>query len=242
MISLAKSRSLNYYFDRVLFTKAFPLLSVLLAAYHSSEVKPKVNHKFFHGRVITTDRTVLSTLLLAACFLAGAFAGNRFAGSQMVCDNYELQEYLTSFTVLLETGELSAASFQATLFSYCKYPALLFLLGFVSFGAFCIPVVLFYQGFSVSFAVSAFIYAAGEHSVALAVLLFGLRWLLVLPCCFFLASYSMQSSSQIFQQGKKQGSIPYAYPILRFVFCLLLMMIGTFVEYIFLPKWICMIL
>lgn len=201
-----------------------------------------MNHKFFHGRVISAEQSTISTLLLAACFLAGAFVGNRFAGSQIVCSNHELHAYLTSFTVLLETGALSGASLSATLFSYCKYPSLLFFLGFVSFGAFCIPLVLFYQGFSVSFAVSAFLYAAGEHSVALAVLLFGFRWFLVLPCCFFLASHSMQSSIRISRQEKKQGNISYAYPIFRFAFCIMLLIIGAFLEYIFLPKWICIIL
>ena len=109
-----------------------------------------MNHKFFHGRVISAEQSTISTLLLAACFLAGAFVGNRFAGSQIVYSNHELHTYLSSFTVLLENGALSGASLSATLFSYCKYPSLLFFLGFVSFGAFCIPLVLFYQGFSVS--------------------------------------------------------------------------------------------
>ena len=200
-----------------------------------------MNHNFFHGRVILADRSIFSTLLLAACFLAGALAGNRFAGSQIVCSNQELQTYLSSFLALLKSSEMTPAPFSTTLFSYCKYPVLLFSLGFVSFGAFCIPLVLFYQGFSVSFAVSAFLYATDGHSVALAALLFGLRWMLVLPCCFFLADGAMRTSVQIRRQEKKQRSTLFSYPIFRFAFCILVLIVGAFLEHMFLPKWLCMI-
>lgn len=92
----------------------------------------------------------------------------------------ELQEFLSSFLMLVRSGQLEPASFGAALFSYFKYPILVFGLSFLTIGIFLIPIVTFYQGFMFSFAVSAFLYTAGEHGLVLALLLFGLG---VLWCC-----------------------------------------------------------
>ena len=64
-------------------------------------------------------------------------------------------DFLSSFLTLVRSGQLEPASFGAALFSYFKYPIVVFGLSFLTIGIFFIPIVTFYQGFMFSFAVSA---------------------------------------------------------------------------------------
>ena len=131
----------------------------------------------------------------------------------------------------------------ASLISYCKYPVLIFVLGCVAPGRAFFPILFFYQGFSASFAVSAFLYAAGEHGILLAFLLFGLRWALVLPCCFFLAAGAVSAPSP--PPHRRHEAHPAApeglYRVSRFAFCILLLGVGAFFEHLFLPEWLCIV-
>ena len=110
-------------------------------------------------------------------------------------------------------------------------------------GAGLFPILFFYQGFSASFAVSAFLYAAGEHGILLAFLLFGLRWALVLPCCFFLAAGAVSAPSP--PPHRRHEAHPAApeglYRVSRFAFCILLLGVGAFFEHLFLPEWLCIV-
>lgn len=201
-----------------------------------------MNNKFLHGRVVIADRSTFFLLLLSVCFLAGALIGHRFAYTQAVCSDAGLQAYLASFFSLLERGDLPGAPFGASLISYCKYPVLIFVLGYFAPGRAFFPILFFYQGFSASFAVSAFLYAAGEHGVLLAFLLFGLRWALVLPCCFFLAAGAVSAPAPPPRRRETHPAAPEGlYRVSRFAFCILLLGVGAFFEHLFLPEWLCIV-
>lgn len=197
-----------------------------------------MRRRFFHGRVILSDQDSFSMLLLALCFLLGAFAGNGAAGLDAVYRSDELQTYLASFFSLLQSHALVSASLGYTFFSYQKYPVLVFVLGFSSFGLLLIPVVTFYQGFALSFAVSAFLYAGPENSFMIALLLFGLRCLVVLPCYFLLANDAMAfcvARTHSRRRKEKETACPRR-DIMRFAFCIILLSAGAILEHAFLPK------
>ena len=174
------------------------------------------------------------TLFLASCFFFGALLGNRVAGMEEVYSSAELQDFLSSFLTLVRSGQLEPASFGAALFSYFKYPIVVFGLSFLTIGIFFIPIVTFYQGFMFSFAVSAFLYAAGEHGLVLALLLFGLRCIVVLPCYFWLASSGMALSvgpgtgNKTRLGSERAGSDT----VWRFIFCSLILFAGAAFEHL----------
>lgn len=198
------------------------------------EVKSPVKRGTFHGRVILADRSFLLTLFLASCFFFGALLGNRVAGMEEVYSSAELQDFLSSFLTLVRSGQLEPASFGAALFSYFKYPIVVFGLSFLTIGIFFIPIVTFYQGFMFSFAVSAFLYAAGEHGLVLALLLFGLRCIVVLPCYFWLASSGMAlavgpgTGNKTRLGSERAGSDT----VWRFIFCSLILFAGAAFEHL----------
>lgn len=199
-----------------------------------------MSRKVFHGRVVLADSSVVVMLLLAGCFLLGALAGHHAAGQQAVYQSTELQEFFCSFLLLLQEGKIENAPFGYTLFSYCKYPIVLFCLGLVPVGVFLIPAFVAYQGFMTSFAVSAVLYAAGEHSVFLAVLFFGLRCLVTLPCCFFLANAGMASAAKRLNKrnGRHAEPVRMEYTVLRFAVCILILFTGALLEHLFLVEWL----
>ncbi len=144
----------------------------------------------FHGRVILADRSFCSRFF-GQLFFFGALLGNRVAGMEEVYRSAELQEFLSSFLMLVRSGQLEPASFGAALFSYFKYPILVFGLSFFDDRYLSHTDRYFYQGFMFSFAVSAFYILQGSmawywHCCCLA---FGVLW-----CCrviFWLASSGM---------------------------------------------------
>lgn len=197
----------------------------------------QVSRRFFHGRVVLTDHSTLMLFFLSGCFLLGALLGHCAAGTESVLQNRELQDYLASFVSMIQRHELVRSSMGYTLFSYCKYPILIFAFGFTSFGIFLIPAVTVYQGFAISFAVSAFLYTAPEYGFLLALLLFGLRYAVVLPCFFLLARDAVASSAKLpaRRQGKNDGGSITEYAVLRFALCMLFLFVGAFLEHTFLP-------
>ena len=85
-----------------------------------------------------------------------------------------------------------------------------------------------------SFAVSAFLYTEGEHGLVLALLLFGLRCIVVLPCYFWLASSGMAlavgpgSGSKARPVDERAGSDA----VWRFIFCSLILFAGAAFEHL----------
>lgn len=195
-----------------------------------------LNCGLFHGQVVASGRRTWILPLLGGFFLLGALLGNAAATQTLSADGTELQQYLSAFFALLDKGEAVQVSLCADIVSYCKYPLSFFALGFLGVGVLAIPAVLFYQGFSLSFAVSAFLCVAGEQGIVWALLLFGFRSFFVLPCSFLAASDAMGASLRRFRQQKMEKSSGRELPVLgRFICCAVLLLAGALLEYLLLP-------
>ena len=189
------------------------------------------------------DSSVVILFFLALCFLLGALAGHAFAGCRQVSRNAELASYLQSFLILLQNQEISAPSMGHALFSYCKYPLIVFLLSYTAFGVLLVPAVTFYQGFATSFAVSVLIYTVSEHGFLLALLLFGVRCLVVLPCYFFLAGSAFSAAAERMSgEGAKKEGAGEKYVLVRFLLCMMILAAGALLEHLFLAELLCAVL
>ncbi len=196
-----------------------------------------MSYRFFHRRVFRPDHSTWVLPVLASCFLLGIVIGHIFAGFESVCQSRILQNYISSFWLLLQNGQVEAASIGYTFFSYCKYSILVFLIGFTVIGCGIVPAITFYQGFALSFAVSVMMYSS-ENGFFLAAALFGIRCLFVLPCYFVVAHDSLGYSIYLRNRKlhKQQSSVKKKHTILHFIICVVILFAGAFFEHMFLIK------
>ena len=152
-------------------------------------------------------------LMLAAFFLGGVFLGQVLAGHVPDSTGVELKNYLSGFLQIDSTGELNARTALSVLVIYFRYPLLAFLLGFASVGILLLPCVTAAYGFFLSFSVCCFTAAFGGEGVLLALVVFGLRCLVTLPCFFLLAVPSWGTSSALaavsFGRGRRTAPVVY---------------------------------
>lgn len=195
-----------------------------------------MSRRFFHGQVVIAERAAFILPLLAGCFFLGALFGNAAAEREMIAAEQEVQQYLSSFFSLLQGKELERTSLLADVFFYWKYPLLLFFFGFFGFGVAAIPAVLFYQGFSLSFAVSAVLGTFGEKGILWALLLFGFRYLFVLPCAFLVARDALGASWHRLRRRNEKNQPLVQDIVLRFFLCIVLLFMGAALEHAFLPE------
>lgn len=97
-------------------------------------------------RLGSADPSLLRGLLLALLFLAGALAGHLYAG---ICGEEAqgaLDQYLTDYCAVYDTGS-AAASLLSCVVMYFGYGLALFLLGFSSAGVALIPALSGLFGF-----------------------------------------------------------------------------------------------
>lgn len=110
---------------------------------------------------------------------------------------------------------------------YFRNPLLAAALGFCSFGAWAIPVLLLAQGFSFAFAASSLAASLGNSVVVLA--LFGLRYLLVIASTLLLSHGSFERVIG----AKDRDSKNMARVALV---CLILLLLGVVLELAVVPK------
>ena len=188
-----------------------------------------MNNKFFHGRVVIADRSTFFLLLLSVCFLAGALIGHRFAYTQAVCSDAGLQGLSGLF--FLPAGARRSAGRALWRFAdlLLQIPCLDFLSLAVSRRGEPFSDTLFYQGFSASFAVSAPHTPQGSTASSWPFLLFGLRWALVLPCCFSWRRRRIRTLTAAAPPPRGASAAPEGlYRVSRFAFCILLLGVGAF--------------
>lgn len=137
----------------------------------------------------------LSVLLcLTACFAAGVLAGCFFAGVLGAEAQRHLCAYLGDYFAGLRDGELVAPSLFSTVWELCRWPLLVFVLGFTALGAVGVPVVFLVRGFLLSYSVSVFVRLFGVAGLAAAATVFGVCALFVLPVLFVLGADAMGSA------------------------------------------------
>lgn len=181
--------------------------------------------------------------LLMVCFffLLGVSLSRALRGLVGQDEDLLLREYLLQYAGLMLQDEESAASILTVLWTYFRYPLLLFLAGLTAMGVVAIPLLWIVQGCSLAFSVACFTSAMGRSGVLLALVTFGVRSLFVLPCGLLLSLWSLDGALQRFrergqrQRGKKKGPGSSQH-YLRCAVCFAVILIGVIVELSLVPK------
>ena len=139
--------------------------------------------------------TVLGLFFL--CFLLGLYLGRAASVSRIAEVSPELRQYLQGYVQTAPTVSFTAKHILQSLLVYFRYPLLVFALGFASFGVLMIPFLAVLLSFSFSYSVCCFAASFGEKGMLLALALFGLRYLLTLPCFLVLAVQALRSSVEL---------------------------------------------
>ena len=152
------------------------------------------------------DPEILQILLLGGSFLLGLIVGP-VLGKRVLADQAgELGDYLQLY-LSLEQNEVS--SFLRYLFLYFCYPALAVLAGMLPLGRIFLSLLSFAQGFFLSYAAACFASLLGRQGILLAMVGFGLRVFVTLPCFFYLAlRVSRTASGQRRGKGKSKSLLP----------------------------------
>lgn len=168
-----------------------------------------------HTRGIQSS-TLPRLLLLALFFVGGVLLGQMLAERVPGGTGNELHRYLADFVQLGgQEPSIPKAAF-STLLVYYRYPLLAFLLGFASVGIVLLPFAACACGFFLSFSVCCFTAAFGGNGVLLALSIFGLRCLIMLPCFFLLAVPAWGTSASLaaisFGRGRRTAPVLYGKP------------------------------
>lgn len=152
-------------------------------------------------------------LILAVFYLLGVLGGQAAASLVSPELQAELDRYLTDFFRLDQERISVAESAWNTLLLYTRYPFMAFFLGFASAGAVLLPCLALLFGLGLSFSVSCFTAAFGTAGMQLALISFGLRVLVTLPCFFWVAVPAWEASFRLFTLsfGRGRRSAPVLY-------------------------------
>ena len=144
------------------------------------------------------EKSSLTTLgLFFLCFLLGLYLGRAASVSRIAEVSPQLRQYLEGYIQTAPTVSFTGKHLLQSLLVYFRYPLLVFALGFASFGVLMIPVLATLLSFSFSYAVCCFTASFGAKGTLLSLALFGLRYLLTLPCFLVLAVQAFRSSLEL---------------------------------------------
>ena len=190
-------------------------------------------------RLGSADPSLLRGLLLALLFLAGALAGHLYAGTCGEEAPGALDQYLTDYCAVYDTGS-AAASLLSCVVMYFGYGLALFLLGFSSAGVALIPALSGLFGFLTMYTVSCFVRCYGRSGVLLAMGVLLVRLVFTLPCFLALAGAAWPLSIELFTlsfgRGKRSAPVLYGSRyFLLFVLCAVILAAGVCCERLITP-------
>ena len=190
-------------------------------------------------RLGSADPSLLRGLLLALLFLAGALAGHLYAGTCGEEAQGALDQYLTDYCAVYDTGS-AAASLLSCVVMYFGYGLALFLLGFSSAGVALIPALSGLFGFLTMYTVSCFVRCYGRSGVLLAMGVLLVRLVFTLPCFLALAGAAWPLSIELFTlsfgRGKRSAPVLYGSRyFLLFVLCAVILAVGVCCERLITP-------
>ena len=190
-------------------------------------------------RLGSADPSLLRGLLLALLFLAGALAGHLYAGTCGEEAQGALDQYLTDYCAVYDTGS-AAASLLSCVVMYFGYGLALFLLGFSSAGVALIPALSGLFGFLTMSTVSCFVRCYGRSGVLLAMGVLLVRLVFTLPCFLALAGAAWPLSIELFTlsfgRGKRSAPVLYGSRyFLLFVLCAVILAAGVCCERLITP-------
>ena len=161
---------------------------------------------------------------LCVLFALGAVFGHVTA--QIVGGDSALATYLRG-AASAETA--ATASIFSVLATYFRYPLLALLLGYCSFGAAAIALLLAVQGFTLSFAAASLAASLGRQGVFLALASFGLRSIITVVCTLLIALWVLEKASG--SSEKKSGTGGNIIAL-----CFLVLALGVILELTVVPK------
>ncbi len=121
-------------------------------------------------------------LLLGLCFMAGLLLGLLLSALRK--EGSDLSEYLSAYFRAVIGGDVSGLSLWSVIWDLIRWPLAAFLLGCTVLGVVGIPALLLIRGFLLSYAITTFARLFGERGMALALAVFGVSALLMLPVLF----------------------------------------------------------
>lgn len=178
------------------------------------------------------------TLLFCLAFGLGGLLAFALASSLPESGNATLSAYIGDFVGSLREGALQKTSLGSAIFTVFRWPVLILLLSFTSFGVLGVPLVLFCRGFLFTFCVCAFAQVMGRQGVLFALSLLGVESLLSIPALFVLATVAYARSQLLRSKNRKSaGNTRGVEPLLspRSVLCLIVLLGCTLWEWLLLP-------
>lgn len=153
----------------------------------------------------------LPLAVLAGCFLAGSLAGLVLAGQAGGADDGTLSALLQTFLERSAAQTPQAAPVPVLIWECFRWHLLVFVLGFTSLGLLFLPAVFALRGFSLAFAIGAFVRMFGGAGGLLAMAVFGVTGAVSLPALFVLGVQGMAASRALASRflGESRKDLPY---------------------------------
>ena len=167
------------------------------------------------GRIVRPRWDELAPLaVLTACFAAGALTGALLcAGSGE--GGGALGGYLRGYISALTAGTSALPSFWAAAWELCRWPLLVFLLGFTAFAAAAVPAAFFVRGLLLGYAVGAFGQVFGRGGLLAALCVFGMTVLFSLPALFAAGSGAFSCAVRGRSSHGEGGDVPVSRRLVR---------------------------
>lgn len=150
-----------------------------------------------------------------------------------------LSAYVLNYIDVLKAGSFIRPGFFTVVFDVLKYAALIFVAGFSFLGVAAVPIIMAMRGFFLCFSISAFVIAFGYAGFTIALAVFGLSSLIILPCLFALAARSFSSARVLLGTLRDKSSgggqaFDRAF-FLNALICLGFLLMAVFLEYLITP-------
>lgn len=161
---------------------------------------------------------------LCVFFALGTLLGN--VAAQLIGADKDLAAYLQE---IISAGVSGAVSLFSVVAAYFRYPLIILLLGYCSFGIAAIPLLLAVQGFTLSFAAATLAVSLGRQGVLLALASFGLRSMVTTLCTLLLALWALEKAGGSTEKKDGLGGNIVAL-------CFLVSTLGVILELTVVPK------
>lgn len=188
-------------------------------------------------------RVPLPLLILSSFVVLGVFCGYAFACGISARTGDELRRYFEAYLSFGTQDTYRLRVLGETVLCYFRAPLAVFLLGFASVGAFFIPLVCAFQSFLLSFALMCFSLSLGRESFPLLLVLFGIRFAVVLPCTLLLGASALGKARALlllsFGGGTRTKGVSYSGDYwYRFGVVCICLLLGALLELWLAPQFL----
>ena len=173
----------------------------------------------------------LHSLLLAVFFFLGVLSGIGCAARVPEGVSGELSRYLSAYLDAVRQQAAPVPGIRQLAAAYFWGPAAAFFCGFSAVGVLLLPLLAMACGFFPAYTVSCLTAAFGSRGVWLAAALFGLRYLVVIPCFFLLAAPSLRTASARLRFQSRPADAESRRGWLHFACVCLVLLLGGWVDF-----------